>query len=264
MKKMILAAAMTLTAASAFAQYNSCDAEMIDNRGRVREVIRAFDCQEAMKQCRVRINDLRMRGVYDCRRIENTGPIPGPQNPYPYPDTNPYPGPQTGYDARRMLNNGETVIKDNQYVTVLGYNGYYAVRSTDGWNRVTNSVARELLSVTSGCNLRLCTGDSVIDVSYAQYVKVVGISFDETFVTQSTDGYNRLTSRMRRENLADTKGCVSTGYTKLCVGNTVIDRMNREGVVVGIQPDGKVVTRSTDGWNRLTTRVESRDLVVIR
>jgi hypothetical protein len=107
MKKMILAAAMTLTAASAFAQYNSCEAEMIDRRGRTLEVIRAFDCQEAMKQCRIRINDLRRRGDYDCRRIENSGPIPGPQNPYPnpYPDTNPYPNPypQYGVSATTLI-----------------------------------------------------------------------------------------------------------------------------------------------------------------
>lgn len=273
MKKIILAAALTLTAASAFARY-SCEADMIDQRGRTIETIRAFDCQEAMKQCRIRINDLRMRGVYDCKRYEDTNPgpqnpgpqYPGPQNPGPqYPG--PYnPGPQTGIDARRMINQGESVVHNNRIVTVVGvsFNGSYAVRANDVWNTITNGVRREALSVMNGCNLRLCTSDSVIDISTRTYVKLIGLSYDDRFVTQGSDVWNTITSNLDRSRLAETKGCISSRYAQICVGNQVITQQNAYATVAGIQLDGRVVLRHNDVWNTITPNVNPENLVITR
>lgn len=268
MKKVLLAAAMTMMSVSAFAQYNSCEAEMTDRRGRTLEVMRAYDCQEAMKQCRTRINDLRMRGVYDCRRIDNSRPIPGPQNPYPnpYPDTNPYPGPQTGYDSTRMLNQGESAVYRNQIVTVIGasYSGSYAVRANDVWNTITNGVRRDELSVMNGCNLRLCTSDSVINISTATFVKVIALSSNNTFVTQAQDVWNTIASNVDRSRLADTKGCINSRYAQICVGNQVINNQNRYSTVVGIQQDGRVVLKASDVWNTITPNVDPLNLIITR
>lgn len=278
MKKMLLAAAMTLTAASAFAQYSSyrCEVDMVDLRtNRIITTIRATDmndgCKEGMKACRLEIRQRGLLNRADCVRATETNPgpqIPGPQNPYPYPDTNPYPGPQTGYDARRLINNGESVILNNtaRYVTVMGvsFNGLYAVRSTDGWNTISNNIRREELSVTNGCNLNLCVNDSVINTQTARYVTVVGLSYDDKFVTKSTDGWNTLVSRNDRTLLAETKGCISSRYAQICVGNQVINQQNRYSTVVGVQLDGRVVLKSSDGWNTLTPNVDPSHLVITR
>lgn len=282
MKKMILAvAALTLTATSAFAQYNSnrCEVDLIDTRtNRIITTIRATDyndgCKEGMKACRLEIRQRGLLNRADCIRATQTNP--GPQNPYPdtnpypnpYPDTNPYPGPQTGYDARRMINIGESVILNNKYVTVLGatYGGQqFAVRSTDGWNTITNGVRRESLSVTNGCNLQLCTSDSVIDINSAKYVKVIALSYDDRFVTQSTDGWNTIASGLDRSRLAETKqgSCAFSRYGgQICVGHQVINQQNRYSTVVGIQLDGRVVLRSTDGWNTISTNISPENLVI--
>lgn len=244
---------------------------MVDNRtNRLITTVRAYDygddCKEGMKQCR---KEIRLRGLLnraDCVRASVSYPNPNPNpNPRPYPDTNPYPGP-VGSDARRMLNNGESAILNNRYVTVMGanFNGLYAVRSTDGWNTITNGVRREALSVTNGCAYTTCTSDSVIDINTARYVTVVGISFDERVTTKSTDGWNTLVSGIETRNLAATKGCAYSRYGQICVGNTVINNMNRYSTVVGIQADGFVVLKSTDGWNTISTRVDPASLVITR
>lgn len=271
MKKLILAAAMTMTAASAFAQYsNYCQVERFDLRtGRqIGRLYEAYDCKEALKACSKDVSLGGYRNTQDCRKLEiyNPGPqFPGPQNPGPQ-----YPGPQTGYDARRMINIGESVILNNKYVTVLGatYGGQqFAVRSTDGWNTITNGVRRESLSVTSGCNLQLCTSDSVIDINSAKFVRVIGLSYDDRFVTQSTDGWNTIMSGLDRSRLAETKqgACAFSRYGgQICVGNQVINQQNRYSTVVGIQLDGRVVLRSTDGWNTISTNVNPENLVITR
>lgn len=269
MKKMILAAAMTLTAASAFARL-SCEADMVDQRGRTIETIRAFDCQEAMKQCRIRINDLRMRGVYDCKRYETTNP--GPSNPYPNPNPGPqypgpqYPGPQTGYDAYRNVNQGESVIFRNQFVTVIGvsFNGSYAVRANDVFNTITNNVRRDELAVRNGCNLNLCANESVINISTSSYAKVIGLSTNNTFVVQANDVFNTITSNLDRSRIAKTQGCISSRYAQICVGNQVIDQYNRYATVIAVQEDGRVVLRSSDVFNTITTNVNPTNLVITR
>ena len=269
MKKLILAAAMTMTAASAFAQYsNYCQVERFDLRtGRqIGRLYEAYDCKEALKACSKDVSLGGYRNTQDCRKLEiyNPGPqYPGPQNP-----GSQYPGPQTGYDARRMINQGESVIMNSsaKYVTVAGvsFNGLFAVRSTDGWNTITNNVSREQLSVTNGCNMNLCVNDSVINISTARYVTVVGLSYSDRFVTKSTDGWNTLTTNQERRLLAETKGCISSRYAQICVGNQVINQQNRYSTVVGVQQDGRVVLKSTDGWNTLTTNVDPTNLVITR
>lgn len=284
MKKIILAAAMTLTVASAFAQYsNYCEVERFDMRNgrRVGQIYSAYDCKDALKACSKDVAMAGYRDIHDCRKLDvynpgpqNPGPqYPGPQNPgpqYPGPQ-NPYPG-QTGYDAVRMLINGESVINNdsNRYVKVLGasYNGQtYAVQSTDGWNTISQGVSRDSLSVTSGCNIDLCVNDSVINTQTARYVTVAGLSTQNRFVTKSTDGWNTLVSRNDRSLLAITKSgsCAFSRYGgQICVGNQVINQQNRYSSVVGIQLDGRVVLKSSDGWNTLTTNVNPENLVITR
>lgn len=270
MKKLMFLGLLSLSATS-FAQ--TCMVDMVDRYDRVIRTFTAFGdrdtCIEGMKECRksIRLDYSRdpryANSNLDCVR-RTYGPNPNP-NPYPNPNPNPYPYP-TGIDARRNLNQGETVIFNNRYVTVVGvgYNGQVAVRSTDGWNTITNGLRRENIAVTNGCNLNLCVNDSVIDIFSAKYVKVAGLEFDDRFVTKSTDSWNTLFSNVNRNNLAETKGCIGGYYSQICVGNTVINRMNRYMTVVGIQMDGRVVLRSTDGWNTLTTNVNPSDLVVTR
>lgn len=269
MKKVLLAAAMTMMSVSAFA--NMCEVDMVETRNnRLITTIRAYDygddCKEGMKACRKAIRDMGRLGQADCVRATVNNPYPDPRpNPRPYPDTNPYPGP-VGSDARRMINNGESAIMNSRYVTVVGvsFQGLYAVRSTDGWNTITNGVRREALSVTNGCAYTTCVNDSVIDINTARYVTVVGIAFDERVTTKSTDGWNTLVSGIETRNLAATKGCINSRYAQLCVGNQVINNMNRYSTVVGIQQDGRVVLKSSDGWNTLSTNVDPSSLVVTR
>jgi hypothetical protein len=169
-------------------------------------------------------------------------------------------------EAYRMLTQGESVIFNNKYVSVLGvsFNGLVSVKSTDGWSTITSGIQRESLIITSGCSVDLCVTDSVINVSSAKYVKVAGLAYNDTFATISTDGWNTLTSNIVRENLAETKGCLTSRYGQICVGNQVINTSNRYMKVIGVQVTGKVVLQSTDGWNSITTNVDPTNLVITR
>lgn len=279
MKKTILAAALTLTAASAFAQYNGrCEIGLTNRNGQVLQTFRSVnsDCYEALKECRkeIRMNSRYQVGINDCVELnnrpgpQNPGPQnPGPQNPgpqYPGPQ-NPYPG-QTGYDARRMINQGESVVFNNRIVTVAGisFNGTFAVRANDVWNTITNNVRREALSVMNGCSQRLCTSDSVIDISTRTYVKLIALSYDDRFVTQANDVWNTITSNIDRSRLAETKGCISSRYAQICVGNQVITQQNVYATIAGIQQDGRVVLRQNDVWNTITPNVNPENLVITR
>lgn len=263
MKKMILAATLCLSG-SAFAY--TCHVDMVDTRtNRLITTIRANDygdqCREGMKACRLEIRQRGLLNRADCVRRTVSGPRPYPEtNPRPYPG---YPG---SIDSRRMLSNGEVVIFNNQRVTVAGqsFNGLYAVRTMDAWNTITNNVRRESLSVTNGCNIDICTNSSVINIRTRQYVRVAGLSFDDSFVTESNDAWRTLTSRVDRNSLALTDGCTSRYYASMCVGNEVIDRYNRYSTVAGIQADGRVVLKSSDAWKTLTPNVDPAELVIIR
>jgi hypothetical protein len=273
MKGMILAAAMTF---SGTVLAYTCEVEMVDLRtNRLITRIRANDygdnCREGMKACRLEIRQRGLHGRADCVRVGDRFPEPHPRplpdrDPRPLPDYEPHPRPLPGGDARRPISIGETVILQNRYVTIAGvsFNGLFAVRSTDGWNTISSNIPREQLAVTNGCNLGLCANDSVIDVGSARYVKIAGLSFHDRFVTQSTDGWNTLSAHLDRRQLAETKGCISSPYARLCVGNQVIDQSNRYMTIAGIQVDGRVVLRSTDGWNTLSTNVDPSRLVVTR
>lgn len=268
MKKMIMLAALTLSS-SAFAYM--CEVDMVDNRTNRRiTTIRANDygddCKEGMKQCRLEIRQRGLLNRADCvRRGTTYNPNPNP-NPYPNPNPNPYPNPYPSTDARRMLNNGEKVIYNNQFVTVVGrsMSNSYAVRSMDVWNTIINNVHRENISVTNGCNGDICANQSVINVRTLQYVNVVGLSYYDSYVTQSLDVWNTLTSNVERSSLALTAGCTNDYYSRICVGNQVIDRYNRYATVAGIQIDGRVVLKSSDVWNTLTANVDPAHLVITR
>lgn len=108
MKKMILAAAMAVSATSAFA--NICEVDMVDNRTNRRiTTMRAYDfndgCKEGMKECR---KEIRLRGLLgraDCVRADDRYPYPGPQNPGPQNPGPGYPGPQYGVNATALIEN---------------------------------------------------------------------------------------------------------------------------------------------------------------
>lgn len=164
MKKLILAAAMTLSAASAFANY--CEAHLVDRYGSVRRVFPSYDsqngCKEAMKECSktIRMDSRYSVNTHDCVRANdnypNPNPNPGPQNPYPYPDTNPYPQygvtvnaliedsfiQLNGRDAADLYYNCLSDIRrigtgsaDELFFTVNGNN--YKAASTSGWYNET-------------------------------------------------------------------------------------------------------------------------------
>lgn len=267
MKRMILAAALSLTT-SAFAQI--CEVDMIDIRTqRFITSFTAYDyndgCKEGMKACRLEIRQRGQVGRADCVRVGNTNPVPTPvPRPEPYPQPQPYPSPS--YDARRPLQVNESVIYANRFYVVAGisFNGLYTLRSTDGWNTISSNIGRENLSVVNGCDQNICTTESVINTNSQRYVKVIGISFNSNFVTQSTDGWNTIESNVERLRLAKTEGCVYGRYVQICVGNQVINSYNRYMDVIGIQLDGKVVLRSTDGWNTISANVDPSSLAVTR
>lgn len=260
MSKLFIAAVMSLST-SAFA--NVCHVDMVDTyTNRLIERFRSYDefdgCKEGMKACR---KEIRMRGLVnraDCLR-DSIGPVPTPV-PTPVPVPTPIPTPDYGRDARRHIQVGESVIMNSSYFTVLGtsFNGLYAVKNT--WNQITNGVIRESLAVTSGCNIGLCVNDQVISLSSLSYVTVVGLEFDDRFVTKNT--WNQLTSNEDRSNLAETKGCIQSYYSQICVGNQVINQFNQYSTVVGLQMNGKVVLKNN--WNQLTTNVEPSSLVITR
>lgn len=258
MKKLILAAAMVVSASSAFAQMR-CEVDMIDSRGRLITTIRAIDmndgCKEGMKACRLEIRQRNLYGSADC--VQRTVSVPNPRpypdtNPYPrpYPDTNPYPrpypdtNPYPGQDITRSLHSGEQVYYNSRLATVIGLSydyRTYAIRTTDLWNNTVNlsNINREALSVTSGCNYTLCVNDSIISLnanSSGRDGRIVGLSIDNRFVIETTDLWNNriIQSSVDRNLIAEKKGC-SVGRTQICVGDRVINNSNREGTVIAIQ-----------------------------
>ncbi len=277
MKGILLLAAIAISA-PAFA--NICEVDLIDLRSnRLISRIRADDfgdnCREGMKSCRFEIRQRGLHGRADCVRVEGRfpdrdnrplpdyDPIPRP-NPRPLPDYDQRPIPSSA--ARRLINNGETVIYANRYFRVLGvsFDGRFALQSMDGYNTISNNIPREQLSVTNGCNLGICVSETTIQTTSARYARVVALSFNDQFVTQSMDGYNVLSSNVDRRQIAETKGCVSSSYAQVCVGNQVIDQFNRYMTVVGVQLDGRVVLRSTDGYNVLSANIDPTRLVITR
>lgn len=261
MKKFVLIAAMTLSA-QAFA--NLCEVDMVDTSRYSRPVLTTFrssdgvdGCFSAMKQCRLEIRKRNLEQRADCVKSRFENPIPQPRpEPRPYPSS----------DAQRSVSINENVIVNNKYQTVIGYgvNNDFTVRSNDSWGTITRTVHRENISVTSGCNLGLCVNDSVINTISGNRLAVAGLSYDNTFVTTTSDSWRTITSRNHRENLAETRGCVSARYVNLCVGDMVLNTFNREATVIGIQYNGMVVIETRDTWKMITTNVDPTTLVVIR
>ncbi|HXH74668.1 MAG TPA: hypothetical protein VNJ08_06860 [Bacteriovoracaceae bacterium] len=97
-----------------------------------------------------------------------------------------------------------------------------------------------------------------------RFVTVLGTSFGGTTAVKSTDGWSTIASNIDRSILAETKGCINSHYSQVCVGNQVIGQNNRYSTVVGIQIDGRVVLKSTDGWSTLQSNVEPSNLVITR
>ena len=257
--KNILALALLTFSGMAAAQRYTCEVDMVD--ARTNRVIQTFsipgvaDCFEAKKACAKERRMLGRLNTAECIEYGETNHRP---------NGNGNNGPRT--EARRLLTQGESVIFNNRYVSVVGvsFSGLVSVRSTDGWNSISSGIARESLLVTSGCSYDVCVSDSVINVNTAKYVKVAGLAYNDTYATLSTDGWNSLSSNVTRENLAQTKGCLTSRYGQICVGNQVVNTSNRYMKVVGIQVTGRVVLQSTDGWNSLSTNVDPTNLVITR
>jgi hypothetical protein len=260
MKKLFIAAALCLSG-SAFAY--TCEVDMLETRtNRILTTIRVSEdyddsCRKAMKACRLEIRKRGLLDRADCIRRIIT-------NPRPHPDYNPNPSGQV--ESRRPLRNGEKAIYDNKFVIVVArsMNGLYTVRSMDVWNTVSHNIRRENISITNGCNLDICTNDSVINIRTGQYLNVVGLSFHNSFVTQTNDIWSTLSSNVDRGGLALTSGCINSYYSQVCVGQQVVDRINRYSTVAGIQLDGRIVLKSLDVWNTLTPNVDPTQLVITR
>lgn len=265
MRNLLLFATLALSS-SAFAQV--CNVDMVSTRNnRVLDSFRSYNdsCYEAKKECRKQI---RLRGLLnraDCveRSVYNptpNRPTPNRPTPNPYPNPNPYPTPDSSYDARRPLSPGEKVVYNRQIMTVIGtnFNGLTAVRDSYGFN--TNNIPRERLSVTSGCNLGICAGATVINLNSRQSVTVRGLGYNDTFAV--SDSYGFITEGLGRNNIAETSGCISNYYAQICTGNQVLTRHNQYMTVAGIQLDGKVVLKDSYGF--LTVNVDSSDLVIVR
>lgn len=293
MKKMILVAALTLSAASAFAQV--CQVEMRDIRSdRLIQTFTSYDgennCYEAKKECSKQIRLQGRYGLAECKIRADRYPYPNPQpqpNPYPYPYPNPQPQPQPqpqpdyNYDVRRPVNSGEVVYYNSRQATVIGvgYNNQFALRTTDVWNNTitVNGIRREQLSVTTGCNRDLCVNDSVISLvsgSNGKNATIVALSYDDRFIIRTSDVWNNsiVQSSVDRSQLAITKAgtCVYSASTAICIGDRVINTSNREGTVIGIQQNSaygdRLVLRTTDVWNNtiVETNVDPRNLYVTR
>lgn len=97
MKKFILAALVTMSATSAFAQM--CEVDMVDRYNRVIRTFRAYGdartCMDGMRECR---KEIAMGGVrnqgYDCIRRAVVAPNPRP---------NPRPNPNYGIEANGLI-----------------------------------------------------------------------------------------------------------------------------------------------------------------
>lgn len=261
MNKLLIAAVMTLST-SAFA--NVCHVDMVDTlTGRLIERFRSYDdfegCKEGMKDCR---KEIRMRGLVnraDCVREDfASAPLPNPS---------PLPTPNYGHDARRPVQIGESVIFNNNFHTILGstISGLYTVRYKDSWEtKVHHGIHRSNLAVTSGCNLGLCVNEKAIDVESSTYVKVVGLGFSDDFVTETYDSWKSLTSGIRREQLAQTKGCVTRFYSQICVGNEVMTTKDNYFTVIGIQTDGLVVLHSQKFFGKIHANIDPTKLIIVR
>lgn len=256
MKKLLVLVLLSLSA-TAFSQ--TCYVNMVDRYDRV---VRTFaargsdTCLEAMKECRksIRLDYSRdpqyPNGSLDCVRVGDTTPLP-PTNPFPR---------QT--DNNRQLNNGETVIYHNSYYTVVGtaFNGTVALRSTWNYN-ITQGIRREDVAVTNGCNLNVCVGDSVINISTASYATVSGLTFHDGFVLKNT--WNSTLSTVDQFKVALTKGCTYGGYNQICVGNQVLASNNTYYTVVAIQLDNRVVLKSNYS-SSLSVNIDPSSLIVVR
>lgn len=262
MKKFLVLATLGLSA-SAFAQI--CEVDMVDRYNRVVQTFRAYgdptSCMEGMKECRKALRFGPQRGGVDCVRAYST-PTP-PTNPYPTPTPTPYPTP--GYpsvDATRYLNQGENVIFNNAYYTVVGqaYNGTLALRNSYS-GMITQNIRREDIAVTSGCSSQTCVNDSVINLNSSSYSRVMGLTFNGGFILKNE--FSGYLSRVDFSAVAVTKGCTYGGYNQVCVGSEVLNSNNSYYQVVAIQPDNRVVLKSNFSGN-LVTNIDPRNLIVVR
>lgn len=262
MKKIILFATIFLSAASSYAQV--CEVKLIDQHRRTLSVFRSHEgCKESMKQCRLEIRrrlEIDEVNPYDCLVTDTNTSSDDYQRPAPPRETRP----RVEVNYQKEMKAGEIAILNDNYVTILGksYDGLYSVRSRDGWNKITSGISRSRLSATSGCSSDICIDETVINIHRSLEFNVVGLSYYGDYVIRSRDGWNSLHSNIKRSHLARTSGCSHSYYGSLCIGNRVLNtKDNRYYTVVGIQINDKVAIRSLDGWNRISTNIDPRDLI---
>ncbi len=156
-----------------------------------------------------------------------------------------------------------TVIFENQYVVVANKTCKegYDVRARDG--QITTDIPRDQLSVARGCNNGHCVSDYVIDLATLSEVRIAGLSFNGGFIISSTrDG--SISGPVDRKQLAITKDCIISNYTKTCVGDFVKNESNQRLKVVGFQHNEKLVLRSTDGTDTITADIDPSSVLRTR
>ncbi len=158
MKSILLAAAMTMMSASAFAL--QCEVDMVDSRtNRLITTIRAYDygdgCKEGMKECRKEIRILGLLGRADCVRATVKNPYPNPRpNPWPNPETNPRPNPYPQYGVTVSA-----LVEDRPFqITARDASELYVNCLTE-IRRVTTTSSDELFFTVNG-NRYQSTGTS--------------------------------------------------------------------------------------------------------
>src|SRR5690606_15348614 len=81
-----------------------------------------------------------------------------------------------------------------------------------------HGIKRSDVAVTSGCLKNICVGDTVIEISSRDRVKVAGLSYTGD-VNVSNSKY--LAGPIDNSDLAVTHGCVEKQYMDVCLGDMI-------------------------------------------
>lgn len=234
------------------------------------------NCQAAAQRCYTAVSQYRLNPYqYKCYTIsmtEDARPNPTRTNTNTTntstntnTNTNTTSIPKPSGEARRDIDSGETVLyKGGRWIVTEKLAQGFSLKPEGGKDKdIVNSISREELGITRGCQKEICTKTSVIEMATKSYLSVEGIDFEGRYLTQGI-GSDKLNAPLDFRALARTTGCVSTSDVGICAGNTVIARNNIYYKVVGIQPDNRVVLESEDNSRNLYFDVQPNTLTVTR
>lgn len=146
-------------------------------------------------------------------------------------------------DYDRQVEVGEQVILANSYgaISWQNENGDKFIVNIWGSRFPRHGIKRSDVAVTSGCLKNICVGDTVLEVSSGDRMKVAGLSYRGEFIVSNG---KFLAGPMDKSALAVTHGCVEKQYMNICVGDMIsTGTYGTELVkVVGITDDKVLVT----------------------